>query len=175
MEKRYIMTAFGKDRVGIVADLTGLLFESGCNLEDSTMTRLSDEFVVVLLFSGPQGDVEEVLSKACRRLEIEKRITAFFRPAEKEDIGPKAPYDNKTLLVEGLDQAGIVYKVSRYLADNTINIANLASERGYSPESGTAFYKMQIDIEIPQEVSIGDLEEGLRKIGDDLNVDINWC
>jgi len=29
--------------------------------------------------------------------------------------------------------------------------------------------------EIPQEVSTGDLEEGLRRIGDDLNVDINWC
>lgn len=175
MEKRYIMTAFGKDRVGIVADLTGLLYESGCNLEDSTMTRLSDEFAVVLLFSGPNDEFEDTLSKACRRLEIEKGITAFVRPAEKEETGKKAPFDKRTMLVEGIDQAGIVFKVSRYLADNNINIANLDSERGYSPESGTAIYKMEIEIEIPTETSMEDFEQGLRKIGEDLNVDISWC
>jgi glycine cleavage system transcriptional repressor len=175
MEKRYIMTAFGKDRVGIVADLTGLLFESGCNLEDSTMTRLSDEFTVVLLFSGPGGDFENTLSQACRRLEIEKGINAFFRPVEKEEPGPKAPFEKRTLRVEGFDQAGIVFKVSRFLADNNVNIANLDSERGYSPESGTAIYKMEIEIEVPTGVSMNDLDEGIREIGDALNVDIEWC
>ncbi|MDH3961719.1 MAG: amino acid-binding protein, partial [Desulfuromonadales bacterium] len=35
------MTAFGKDRPGIVADVTSVLYETGCNLEDSTMSMLS--------------------------------------------------------------------------------------------------------------------------------------
>jgi len=37
MERRYILTAFGKDRPGVVADVSRLIFECGLNLEDLTM------------------------------------------------------------------------------------------------------------------------------------------
>ena len=52
MEKRFIMTAFCKDRPGIVADVTEVIYENGCNLEDSTMTNMLDEFAIILLFTG---------------------------------------------------------------------------------------------------------------------------
>ena len=40
MEQKFIMTAFSKDRPGIVADVTEVIYENGCNLEDSTMTNM---------------------------------------------------------------------------------------------------------------------------------------
>ena len=46
------MSAIGKDRPGIVADLAELIFEHGCNLEDSSMTILGGEFAVLLLFTA---------------------------------------------------------------------------------------------------------------------------
>ncbi|MCF8086140.1 MAG: hypothetical protein K9J48_04530 [Desulfohalobiaceae bacterium] len=54
MSQPDIMTAFGQDRVGIVAGYTRIMFDSGCNLEDSNMTRLSEEFGLILpfIFSG---------------------------------------------------------------------------------------------------------------------------
>ena len=51
MEEKFIMTAFCKDRPGIVADITETIYENGCNLEDSTMTSMLDEFAIILLFS----------------------------------------------------------------------------------------------------------------------------
>jgi len=63
MEKKFIMTAFGTDRPGIVADVTQLIYEHDCNLEDSTMTRLSDEFTMMFLFSGQGEDLEEQLKE----------------------------------------------------------------------------------------------------------------
>ena len=87
MEKKFIMTAFSKDRLGIVADVTEVLFEHGCNLEDSTMTNMLDEFPIILLFTGKGDGLEEKLSGDCRRLEREKGITAFIRPVEAEDRG----------------------------------------------------------------------------------------
>ncbi|HMU75390.1 MAG TPA: ACT domain-containing protein, partial [Elusimicrobiota bacterium] len=38
--KRYLLTAAGGDRPGLVAAVTRSLFDHGCNLEDSAMTRL---------------------------------------------------------------------------------------------------------------------------------------
>ena len=40
MTHRWIVTALGKDRPGIVAGVTKVLYQLGCNLEDSAMTRL---------------------------------------------------------------------------------------------------------------------------------------
>ncbi|MGD2098853.1 MAG: ACT domain-containing protein [Desulfobacterales bacterium] len=52
MEKKYIMTTFSKDRPGVVADVTEVLYEHGCNLKDSTMTFMLDEFAIILLLTG---------------------------------------------------------------------------------------------------------------------------
>ena len=82
MEQKYIMTAFGEDRPGIVADVTELIYEHDCNLEDASMTRLSNEFAMIFLFSGRGEHLEGQLSRACRRLEREQGISAFFRPIE---------------------------------------------------------------------------------------------
>jgi glycine cleavage system transcriptional repressor len=58
MDKKSIMTAFSKDRPGIVADVTEVIFDNGCNLEDSTMTNILDEFAIILLFAGEGDDLK---------------------------------------------------------------------------------------------------------------------
>ena len=74
--------------------------------------------------------------------------------------------------MEGLDQAGIVYNVSRFLANNRINIVDLKSTMKASPESGTAMYMMDIIVQIPEATAMEPLTEGLRAVADELNVDI---
>ena len=171
MEKTFIMTAFGKDRPGIVADLAEVVYESGCNLDDSIMTRLADEFAHILLLSGQGEDLEERLHKKCRRLEIEKNLSAFVRPVEVKQVDSR-PGNIHTIRVEGMDQAGIVYKISKFLAENQINIENLTTKKTFSAHYGSAIYKMKIEVLMPDTISLDDTEEGLVRIENDLNVDI---
>ena len=90
MEKKFVMTAFGKDRPGIVADVSQIIYENGCNLEDSTMTLLEDEFTIILLFAGrEEGNLENNLLNDCRRLEKEKGITAYLRALSEAKTAPK--------------------------------------------------------------------------------------
>ena len=127
MLKRYILTAFGKDRPGIVADVTEILYQNGCNLEDTTMSMLSDEFTINLLFSSSKPDTVDVLREECQALEKEKSISAFIRPLQESQPAASGKLPLCTIHVEGLDQAGIVYKISRYLSDNGLNIVDLKS------------------------------------------------
>jgi glycine cleavage system transcriptional repressor len=172
MRKRFIMTAFGEDRPGIAADVTEILYENDCNLEDTSMTLLAGEFTLILLFSSSSDAVQDRLTKACRRLEREKGISAFFRPLPLTAPVQSTEFYARHLHVEGLDHAGIVYKVSRYLADNRINIADLKSTVKASPQSGTAIYVMDIAVQIPHGTDLEELEEGLAVVADALNVDI---
>jgi tRNA pseudouridine38-40 synthase len=58
MRRWFALSAIGRDRPGIVADLAELIYECDCNLEDSSMTILGTEFAVLLLLSGEGDDVE---------------------------------------------------------------------------------------------------------------------
>ena len=172
MEEKFIMTAFCKDRPGIVADITETIYENGCNLEDSTMTSILDEFAIILIFVGKGDSLKDQLLRDCRRLEREKGITAFIRSVEVEDKEKQINFFTKTINVEGIDQTGIVFKISGYLANNNINIENLTSRRSISPESGTALYFMGIKVQVPEKISLENLEKGLSQVGEELNLDI---
>lgn len=172
MENKFIMTAFGKNRPGIVAGISQVIFENGCNLEDSNMGRLADEFTLILLLSGQGDNLQEKLSRDCKRLEMEKDVFVFLRPLDYHS--PDVPYTNdfRTISVEGLDHAGIVFSISKMLADKNINIETLKSRKRNSPNSGTAIFSMEIQVDIPDNVSITDLDKELDLLANELNVDI---
>jgi len=173
MTSRFIMTAFGKDRVGIVADVTRLLYENDCNLEDTSMSMLADEFTLSLLFSCNRPDIEDQLSRDCRRLELEKGISAFVRPLQAPEPKSSKGFKTCTLHIEGLDQAGIVYKTSRFLAEHQLNIIQLTSTAKASPESGATIYSMDIHVQVPETLSLEQVEDQLGEVADELHVDIS--
>src|SRR5207237_7212888 len=49
----FAVTAVGVDRPGIVAGLTGVFVEHGCNLEDCSMTILRGHFAMTLVVDAP--------------------------------------------------------------------------------------------------------------------------
>ncbi len=177
MNKRFIITAFGKDRLGFIADVSRVIYENGCSLEDSTMTRLADEFTMIFLVEGQEEDARETLlnrlTQECRRLEMEKGISAFVRPITGKNASPKREVSIYTLHVEGLDQAGIVYRISQYLAGHQVNITSFESRSTPSPQTGAAMYAIHLRIEIPKNANPEKLEEGLNQVCNELNVDIS--
>jgi len=172
MQSRYIMTAFGKDRPGIVADVTQLLYESNCNLEDTTMSMLSDEFTINLLFSSNDSNIVQTLVEKCRDLEQQKNISAFIRPLKESRTASQESFSICTLHVEGMDQAGIVYKISQFLSANALNIVDLKSTMKATPESGATLYLMDIHIQVPDSSSTEAFEEALSVVAEELNVEI---
>jgi predicted amino acid-binding ACT domain protein len=52
---RFAVSVFGRDRPGIVAAVTRVLADAGCNLEDTSMTILRGHFAMMLVISGGPG------------------------------------------------------------------------------------------------------------------------
>jgi glycine cleavage system transcriptional repressor len=173
MTKRFIMTAFAKDRLGLVADITKIIFDNDCNLEDTEMTQLADEFVIMLLFTGQKQGLLEQVTKECRRLEKEKNISAFVRELEGEITKPIKNFTTYSLHVQGVDQAGMVYKISDFLAKNSINISKLLSRQSMSPQSGTTIYTIEIEIQVPKEKSPDELEQDFLELGNQMQIDFH--
>lgn len=174
MKRWFALSAIGRDRPGIVADLAELIYECDCNLEDSSMTILGSEFAVLLLLTGTAPDVEERLRAACKRLEWEKRLTVFFRPLEGEPIPYRVSADAVPfeLHASGLDQAGLVARITRVLADHRINITQMHTRSRPEPGSGAPVYSMDIRMDVPGEIDENMLRERLEAVGRTLHVDI---
>lgn len=176
MKSWYALSAIGRDRPGIVADLAELIYECDCNLEDSSMTILGSEFAVLLLLSSAGPDAEQRLSAGCKRLEWEKRLTVFFRPLEGEPVpyATSAKAHRYSLQATGVDRAGIVARVARCLADHAVTIAEMTTQSRPEPESGTPIYTMRMELDVPQQVDAAALERRLQAISEDLQIDVTF-
>jgi glycine cleavage system transcriptional repressor len=174
MKRWFALSAIGRDRPGIVADLAELIYECDCNLEDSSMTILGSEFAVLLLLTGDAQDVEARLSAACKRLEWEKRLTVFFRPLEGAPLTFGVSHHARPFELQavGVDKAGIVARVARCLAEHTINITQMSTASRPEPGTGTPIYHMQIRMDVPQGVDERALRHALDAVAAALNIDL---
>jgi len=174
MKTYFILSAIGKDRPGIVADVSEVIYECGGNIEDSSMSLLRNNFALLLLFSTEREEVNQKLSAGLKRLEWEKKLTVFFSSVPLEEAHPKAkdPTDGFEITTSGIDHAGIVYRVCRLLSDRGVNIADMETHRVASAESGTPLFEMDIHIEVPQSISEQGLRNDLHRLANELMIDL---
>ncbi len=171
----FAIVAIGRDRPGIVADLSECVYQCGCNLEDASMTTLGNEFATLMLVSGAGEDIAKTLSDATRRLEWERNLTVFVRPLEEPP--QRRRQDPHTveyaLRAEGVDKAGIVAGLSRCLADHDVEITDLRSAVRPMAESGTPLYTLAIRFVPPATVDMEALERRLRAVAERLDVELS--
>jgi glycine cleavage system transcriptional repressor len=173
MRRWFALSAIGRDRPGIVADLAELIYECDCNLEDSSMTILGSEFAVLLLLSGEGEDVERRLGSGCKRLEWEKRLTVFFRPLEADAATEPNPHTRRMeCSITGVDKAGIVARVARTLAEQGVNITALQTQSRPGAESGTPMFTMRVAMVVPPDLDRPMLAERLEQVAAELRVDL---
>jgi glycine cleavage system transcriptional repressor len=169
-KKWFAMAAIGRDRPGIVADLSECIYACGCNLEDASMTMLGSEFATLMLVSGSGADLQERLYEATKRLEWERRLTVFVRPVDGPGVaGTGAEY---ALSAVGVDKAGIVAGVSRVLANHGVLITDLRGEAKPVAESGTPLYTLQIRMRLPDGSRISAVQSDLEKTGAGLGIEV---
>lgn len=74
-----IVSVIGKDRTGIIAKVTGKLFELGCNVEDISQTVMHGSyFTMIMLITLAEGlavgAVNGALSSVAEELGVEIRV-----------------------------------------------------------------------------------------------------
>jgi glycine cleavage system transcriptional repressor len=174
MKTYFILFAIGKDRPGIVADVSEVIFECGGNIEDSSMNLLRNHFALLLLLSTEKEEVNQKLSSGLKRLEWEKNLTVFYSPITLDEVKPwaKEQMDRFKITTSGVDHAGIVFRACSLLSDRKINIIDMKTHPVSSAESGTLLFEMDIDIEAPRTISEQGLREDLHRLANELMIDL---
>jgi glycine cleavage system transcriptional repressor len=166
--KHLVISAVGKDRPGIVNDLSRSILDAGCNIEDSRMSVLGGEFALIVLISGSWSAVAKLESQVpalAKKLDLV--VTAKYtepRPVRADMV----PYQ---VDVVSIDQPGIVHDIADFFASRSINIEELTSWTYPAAHTGTPMFSLSMTISIPAKTHIGQLRDDFMKFCDDLNLD----
>ncbi len=164
----FAISAVGADRPGIVAAVSGVLVEHGCNLEDTSMSILRGHFAMMLVVSSADDLGATALEQALAGPAAELDLVVAVRAID-EAVAASPPGEAWTVAVYGADRPGIVHGVTSLLADAGVNIVDLATRVIGDPERPV--YAMLLEVTLPEDLDPGALAQRLKGLAAELGVE----
>ena len=158
--RRAVISTIGRDRPGIINELSELAAELDLNIDDSRMTGIGEEFAALMSLTGSESALAafEVKLKA---LAESKGFSCLFRlTGEREPPAAALPY---RVNLSAMDHPGIVYRVTGFFASRRINIQDLQTGTQRAPHTGTPLFSVAMTIEVPSSVKIRSLKDAFER------------
>lgn len=163
-----VISAIGKDRPGIVDQLSKTVLEHECNISDSRMTVLGGEFAILLLVEGNWNTLAK-LEDSMPALEQQLGLTIIAKRTEERPPGGELlPYG---VDVVSLDHPGIVHHLASFFSSREINIEDLVTNSYAAAHTGTAMFAVHMTVGIPSNVHIATLRDEFMEFCDGMNLD----
>ena len=142
---RAVISAIGRDRPGIVNELSQAVLENGLNIEDSRMTVLGGEFAVLMSVSGAETSLD-MLKIEIRELADNTGLAHLFR---KTSEAPVSGRNRLEVRVSAMDHPGIVSGVAGFFSKRGINILELHTKTSPAAHTGTPVFSLELKIDVP--------------------------
>jgi glycine cleavage system transcriptional repressor len=163
-----VISALGKDRPGIVDELSKAILDIGCNIADSRMTVLGGEFAILLMVEGNWSSLAK-MEEAMPTLERQLDLTIIVKRTEGRDRStPSLPY---VVDVISLDHPGIVHQLANFFSTRRINIEDMATTSYAAAHTGTIMFSVHMTVGIPADIHIASLREDFMEFCDAINLD----
>ena len=166
----YALSAIGRDRPGIVAEVTGTLLRHGVNLADSQMAILGGHFAMMLLLETSKAtDLKALradLESSRSKLELEAISLSAIDAAQARIDEP-----SHVITLYGADHPGIVNSVTAALAERGVNVTDLDTH--LVGEESEPVYMMILEVALPEDLSGEELETFLREVAREQKLELS--
>ena len=169
----FSLSVVGRDRPGIVAEVSRVLFELGCNIEDSTCTILSGQFAMILVIAHVKFSRAAEIDPYFDPVRKSMKLMVSLHTLKDEEVSREKGSEGRPHIISvyGADRPGIVYSVARELARLNVNVTDLNTQVVGAMERPV--YMMVLEVDIPESVDMKDLEREFDKIRKELSVSIS--
>jgi glycine cleavage system transcriptional repressor len=166
---RFIFSVLGKDRPGIIAAVTNVLFENDFNIEDVSQTILQSEFSGVFIVTGPepmgQEDLLAALGNGTRHLDLQFQVREVEGKPSDWATCACEPF---VLTTKGPDRKGLVAAMTAVLASHNVNVTQLNAVFRGGDEPGRNI--MIYEVDIPLDVDLDRLRHALQAKAGELSL-----
>jgi glycine cleavage system transcriptional repressor len=156
-----VITALGADRPGIVNTITRHVSSCGCNIEDSRLAMLGEEFTFIMLLSGTWNAItliESTLPLKGAELDlliVMKRTAAQERPAMPATVWVQ---------VEVTDSPHLIERFTNLFDIHHMNIAELSSRTQPAQDGNPAQLYIQITAHSPASQDASVIEDAFKAL-----------
>jgi len=169
---KLIITVLGKDRPGIIAQVTTDLFDLECNLENVNQMILQNQFAGFFIVEAPKGLSPESVQADLTKRNNGNGLTIHVQTLDTvtQVAGQTPGADIFLITTIGPDQKGLVSRFSSIIASFNANIVNLKAvfKGGSDPNANIMSYQ----VAVTQEVDAPALFAALREKAEELALDI---
>jgi glycine cleavage system transcriptional repressor len=170
MSEWIAVSVIGRDRPGIVASVSSVLFGNHCNIEELSQTAIRGQFAMILIASIPRGEALRDLKSAFTQLAGDMDLDINLRKIREEELRPYEAGESEPFVITvwGEDRPGLVHGITEVLAEGAINITNLDAR--VALVGGRQEYIQLFGVDIPKGLDLDLLREKLRRRGQEMKV-----
>lgn len=168
MDTHLVISALGRDRPGLVDELSRAILDCGCSIGDCRMAVLGSEFAMMMALTGHWNAIAK-LENMLPRLEEGLDVKIIGKRSEpRSGTENLVPYGVE---VVSIDHPGIVYEVANFFSRRGINIEDVYTSRYPAPHTGASMFALHMTIGIPTDTAIASVRGDFMEFCDDLNLD----
>lgn len=165
-KQNLVISAIGTEQRGIVRMITQCIVENDCNLLDSHMTIMGEEFSMISLVAGNWNTLTRLekdladLGKT-HDLSIQSRRTGDAKPAPS-----LIPY---MVEINAIDRAGIMYELTQFFTEQNINMAELSTSHYLAPGTQAQMFSANVTIHVDAQSSLSNLRDAFNDFCEEKN------
>ncbi|HMK56781.1 MAG TPA: ACT domain-containing protein [Dissulfurispiraceae bacterium] len=168
---KIVVFVLGPDRPGIIATISRVLFDHGCNLEDVSQTILQGEFLGIFIVSVEAGSSAESLLSALQEQLGPSGLFVHLRSLDNRAYA-EAPLSEPFIITTiGPDRPGLVAGITEVLARYNVNITDLKAVP--RADQDRLDYIMIYEVNMPPTADYSVLRSALSDRAAELGLDIN--
>ncbi len=129
MGKQMVMSVMSKDRPGIVADITGVIYQLQGDLADLNQSVLCDYFTMILIATFDDTVTPEDVVAGFSHIQSETKLEVVVKEMDTPMEVAKAKRVKETyiLTAQGKNRSGLVHRIGLFCCQHGINILDLAT------------------------------------------------
>lgn len=164
--KQLVLTIIGKDRPGLVEEISSTLLSHHGNWLTSNLSHLAGQFAGIVQVEIAEEYLQEIQDalKELPGLEVKVELGDL----EQESQAP----ETLNLVITGNDRPGIVQELASVIRHKGANITHLNSRQQSAPNWGVPIFSAFATVTLPSGMQKENVIDALESITSDLIVDI---
>ena len=161
MGKQLVISVMSKDRPGIIADITTVIYNLGGDLADLNQSVLGGYFTMLLIAEFDEKITPEDLFAGFSHIDSETKLEATIKEMQVKLEVERTHLPNETFIVtaQGVNRKGLVKILGDFFYSRNINVLDLVTTREDDK------YTMIFQVDLTHIASMKTIREELDSLG----------